>query len=108
MGKPSVKEPWGFQLDGHHVIINYFVLGDQVVMTPVFMGSEPIRAERGKFQGTVVLQPQPAQGEALIHALTKALQTAARIGGPKGPTNNLPRLTKITWCWTMPACRRPR
>src|SRR5689334_21139080 len=34
MGKPSGAEPWGFQLDGHHAIINYFVLGDQVMMTP--------------------------------------------------------------------------
>ena len=89
MGRPSAKEPWGFQLDGHHVIINYFVLGDQVVMTPVFMGSEPIRAESGKFQGTVVLQPEQAQGEALINALTEAQQTTARVRGPKGPTNNL-------------------
>ena len=36
MGKPSATEPWGWQLDGHHAIINYFVLGDQVVMTPLF------------------------------------------------------------------------
>ena len=41
MGKPSATEPWGWQLDGHHAIINYFVLGDQVVMTPLFAGSEP-------------------------------------------------------------------
>jgi len=34
MGKPSTTEPWGFQFDGHHAVINYFVLGDQVVMTP--------------------------------------------------------------------------
>jgi hypothetical protein len=34
MGEPHATEPWGFQLDGHHVIVNYFVLGDQVVMTP--------------------------------------------------------------------------
>ena len=34
MGEPSANEPWGWQLDGHHLIINYFVLGDQVVMTP--------------------------------------------------------------------------
>ena len=39
MGKPSATEPWGWQLDGHHAIINYFVLGDQVVMTPLFLGS---------------------------------------------------------------------
>ena len=38
MGKPSATEPWGWQLDGHHLIINYFVLGDQVVMTPDLHG----------------------------------------------------------------------
>lgn len=89
MGKPSAKEPWGWQLDGHHVIINYFVMGDQVVMTPVFMGSEPIRAESGKFQGTVVLQPEQEKGLAMIQSLTAAQQGAARIAGEKGPTNNL-------------------
>jgi hypothetical protein len=38
MGTPSSTKPWGWQLDGHHVVVNYFVLGDQVVMTPTFMG----------------------------------------------------------------------
>ena len=45
MGTPSATEPWGWQLDGHHAIINYFVLGDQVVMTPLFVGSEPVIAD---------------------------------------------------------------
>ena len=44
MGVPSDTAPWGWQLDGHHLIVNYFVLGDQVVMTPSFMG---IRAGDG-------------------------------------------------------------
>ena len=39
MGTPSTTEPWGWQLDGHHLVVNYFVIGDQVVMTPTFMGS---------------------------------------------------------------------
>ena len=39
MGTPSAEEPWGWQLDGHHLIINTFVLGDQVIMTPAFWGS---------------------------------------------------------------------
>lgn len=89
MGKPSAKEPWGWQLDGHHVIINYFVMGDQVVMTPVFMGSEPIRAESGKFQGTEVLQPEQEKGLAMIQSLTPEQQSTARIKSEKGPTNNL-------------------
>ena len=44
MGEPSATEPWGWQFDGHHAVINYFVLGDQVVMTPLFAGSEPVIA----------------------------------------------------------------
>ena len=49
MGDPAKKdEPWGWQIDGHHLIISYFVLGDQVVMSPVFIGSEPIEAKAGK------------------------------------------------------------
>ena len=42
MGTPSADGPWGWQIDGHHLIVNCFVLGDQVVMTPLFMGSEPV------------------------------------------------------------------
>ena len=49
MGEPSADKPWGWQIDGHHLIVNYFVLGDQVVMTPAFYGSEPVIAASGKY-----------------------------------------------------------
>src|SRR5206468_11295166 len=55
-GEPSEHEPWGWQIDGHHLIINCFVLGDQLVITPLFMGSEPVVAETGIYRGTSVLQ----------------------------------------------------
>jgi hypothetical protein len=40
-GTPGGDEPWGWQLDGHHLNINTVVLDDRIVMTPTFMGSEP-------------------------------------------------------------------
>jgi len=83
MGEPSATQPWGWQLDGHHVIINYFVLGDQVVMTPVFMGSEPTRADSGRFKGTAVLQAEQDKGLAFMRALTPAQQAGARIRNDK-------------------------
>jgi hypothetical protein len=89
MGKPSDTEPWGWQLDGHHAIINYFVLGDQVVMTPTFMGSEPVRADSGKFKGTIVMQDEQNKGLRLFVALDKAQQAKAVIRGSKGPMENL-------------------
>ncbi|MGH7462183.1 MAG: DUF3500 domain-containing protein, partial [Longimicrobiales bacterium] len=83
MGAPSEQEPWGWQLDGHHLVINYFVLGDQVVMTPTFMGSEPVTATSGTYQGTTVLQDEQSKGLALINALDAAQRQKAIIAVSK-------------------------
>jgi hypothetical protein len=89
MGKPSAKQPWGWQLDGHHAIINYFVLGDQVVMTPFFAGSEPVIARSGKYTGTSVLQDEQNKGLALINALNEAQRAKAILKFSKTGDENL-------------------
>jgi hypothetical protein len=89
MGVPSEKEPWGWQLDGHHLIINYFVLGDQVVMTPTFMGSEPVSARTGKYAGTTVLKDEERRGYELMAALTPAQRRVAVIDSAKPRNNSL-------------------
>ena len=89
MGTPSETEPWGWQLDGHHLIINYFVLGDQVVMTPTFMGSEPVTATSGTYTGTTVLQDEQHKGLALINALDDAQRQKAIIQVAKAGNNNV-------------------
>ncbi|MCC9655745.1 DUF3500 domain-containing protein [Rhodopirellula sp. JC737] len=89
MGEPSETKPWGWQLDGHHVVINYFVLGDQVVMSPVFMGSEPIEADSGRFEGTIVLQEEQEKGLQLIQMLSKDQQSEAILMSRKDGNNNL-------------------
>src|SRR5687767_8422300 len=71
MGTPSAREPWGWQIDGHHLIVNYFVLGDQVVMTPSFWGSEPSTAREGKYKGTSILQAEQDAGLAMVGSLTE-------------------------------------
>ncbi len=78
-GTPSAEQPWGWQIDGHHLIINCFVLGDQIVLTPSFMGSEPVFAASGQYAGTRVFQDEEAKGFALMHALSPAQQEAATI-----------------------------
>jgi Protein of unknown function (DUF3500) len=77
MGTPSADQPWGWQLDGHHLILNCCVLQDQVVLTPMFMGSEPVIAETGKYQGTDVLQAEQDKGLELARSLTSAQQHKA-------------------------------
>lgn len=89
MGTPSDKEPWGWQLDGHHAIINYFVLGDQVVMSPAFFGSEPVIATSGKYKGTTILQSEQNNGLALLNALTEAQRAKAVLNTSKTGNNNV-------------------
>ena len=89
MGKPSKTEPWGWQIDGHHLIVNYFVLGDQVVMTPFFVGSEPVVAESGKYKGTVILQTEQHQGLAFLNGLGETQKKQAVLQVSKTGNNNL-------------------
>ena len=88
MGEPSRSQPWGWQLDGHHLIVNCFVLGDQVVLTPTFMGSEPTRADTGRFAGTAILEEELAAGLALVNALDDTQRKVAIIDPNKTGDNN--------------------
>jgi hypothetical protein len=88
MGTPSDTEPWGWQLDGHHLIVNYFILGDQVVMTPTFMGSEPVTATEGQYAGASVMQDEQNTGLAFMRALSAEQQAAATLQAVK--TANAP------------------
>jgi hypothetical protein len=69
MGEPSDTEPWGWQVDGHHLIINCFVLGDQVVLSPQFFGSEPVIATAGKYAGTRVFDAEQDRALELVQSL---------------------------------------
>jgi hypothetical protein len=89
MGKPSATEPWGWQLDGHHAIINFFVLGDQVVMTPHFFGSEPVRATTGKYKGVTILQQEQNDGLEMLRALPDVQRQKAILNFSKTGNNNL-------------------
>ncbi len=88
MGKPSSTEPWGWQIDGHHLIINFFVLSDQVVMTPTFMGSEPPYANEGRFKGTRILDDETLAGLSLINSLDTQQRELAILSAVKTGNNN--------------------
>ena len=88
-GKPSATDPWGWKLEGHHAIINYFVLGDQVVMTPLFIGSEPVKAPSGKYKGIEILQKEQNDGLEMLKALPDAQRKKAILEFSKTGNNNL-------------------
>jgi hypothetical protein len=78
-GTPSADEPWGWQIDGHHLNVNCVVLRDQVVLTPMFMGSEPTHAPLGKYAGTRVFESEEQDGLAFIRSLSTDQQSEAIV-----------------------------
>lgn len=88
MGIPSATEPWGWQLDGHHLVINYFIQGGQVVMTPTFLGGEPVVAQSGKYEGNTILQDEQNLGLAFMMSLDADQQRQATVRSEK--TGNAP------------------
>ncbi|WP_242158402.1 DUF3500 domain-containing protein [Aestuariivivens sediminis] len=94
MGEPSETEPWGWQMEGHHLIINYFVLRDQVVMTPLFVGSEPVIADIGKYKGVSILQDEQDSGLKMLRALNDEQKSKAIIA-PSTAGNNV-----LTAAWS--------
>lgn len=87
MGVPSVSKPWGWQIDGHHLAINYFILGDQVVMTPTFMGGEPIITTTGKYKGNTIFQDEQNIGLKFMQSLSPEQQREATISNEKNRNN---------------------
>src|SRR5688572_25635280 len=83
MGQPSATEPWGWQFEGHHLVINYFVLGDQVVMTPLFTGGEPAITTTGRYAGNAILQAEQNDGLGFMRALGAEEQRLATLSREK-------------------------
>lgn len=83
MGEPSDTEPWGWQFDGHHLVINYFILGDQIVMTPTFMGSEPNYIEEGENAGTRTFKNEEELGIKLYNSLSEVQKSEATLHNQK-------------------------
>jgi hypothetical protein len=69
-GEPSLNEPWGWQISGHHLIVTCFVLGEQMTLTPTFMGAEPSLADVGKYAGIAAFEDEERLGLQFARSLS--------------------------------------
>ncbi len=76
-GRPGPDQPWGWQLDGHHLNVNCFVLRDQLVLTPCFMGAEPRISDRQPYPQARAFDREQQGGLELVHALTASQREQA-------------------------------
>ena len=78
-GNPETDGSWGFQLDGHHLALNFLVHGDEVSIVPAFIGSEPVT-----INGTVVLDDERGNAFALLNNLDEKQRAKAIQRGRRG------------------------
>jgi hypothetical protein len=78
-GEPSISEPWGWQFFGHHLVLNCFILGEQMVLTPAFWGAEPSFADHGAFNGIKLFQDEERSGLTLMRSFSAEQQRRAIV-----------------------------
>lgn len=78
-GEPSRDSPWGWQLFGHHLCLNCLLLGDQMVLTPAFMGAEPSYGDEGCYDGIRLFEDEERGGLALMRSLPAAQRDIAIV-----------------------------
>lgn len=69
-GTPGDAAGWGWKFEGHHLSLNYTLIGDnQVAVTPSFFGANPAEVRSGPRQGLRVLKAEDELAHALLGAL---------------------------------------
>lgn len=77
--EPSLTEPWGWQLHGHHLAINCLVIGKHIAISPTFMGAEPNIIDEGPHAGLTIFEDEERSGLRLMQSLPAGLRGRAQI-----------------------------
>lgn len=78
-GDPAGDEPWGWQLDGHHLGLNFTVANGTMEVTPAFVGVQPNEVPDGPYAGWRVLGEEEDKAIALMATLTDAQRAKAVV-----------------------------
>jgi hypothetical protein len=79
-GSPGPEEPWGLRAEGHHLSLNFTVVGDSLVATaPAFMGANPAEVRVGSRVGLRPLAAEEDLARELIHRLDADQRATAVI-----------------------------
>jgi hypothetical protein len=88
-GKPGDATGWGWKFEGHHLALNYTVVGGrEISVTPSFFGANPAEVRAGERQGLRVLKAEDELAHVLLGTLLENGKTAV-IFSPKAPAEIL-------------------
>lgn len=76
---------WGYRFEGHHVCLNYTIVGDSLVSaTPSFLGANPASVRHGNVDVVRPCAEEEELGRELLHSLDDA-QTAIALLAATAP-----------------------
>ena len=85
-GEPSTEAPWGWSIEGHHISLNYTLVGGfQVATSPFFFGGEPHEVLEGPRKGQRILGREEDLARALLGSLDEEQSAKAH------PSTEAPR-----------------
>ena len=85
-GRPSSRDPWGWSFEGHHISLNYTIVGDHIVApTPTFFGANPAETPLGETSTLRPLQGIEDLAREFVHALDEEQRAAAVIASVAPP-----------------------
>jgi hypothetical protein len=77
-GAPNAKDPWGWRFEGHHLSLNFTLIGERVAVdAPSFFGANPARVAKGPRQGLRALGAEEDAARTLLAALDDAQRAEA-------------------------------
>lgn len=81
-GNPGQAESWGWRVEGHHLSVNFTIVGGlSISATPSFFGSNPAIVRDGPRKGLQVLADEQNLGRALAESLTPEQAAEAILAG---------------------------
>ncbi|GKQ39154.1 DUF3500 domain-containing protein [Streptomyces sp. A012304] len=86
-GEPSLEQPWGWQLAGHHIDLHALFIGGQLVLTPTFLGVE--------FGGEAVFADQRERAREFMESLSAPQRDRALLYGSMLSADLPPELSGI-------------
>ncbi len=72
-GDPRQDGAWGFQLDGHHLALNFLVQESDIILAPAFIGTQPLSVN-----GQAPLIDEARLGRDLIQVFTEEERNLAK------------------------------
>jgi hypothetical protein len=78
-GEPSASGAWGFRFEGHHVSLNYVVVGGHLVSSPTFFGSNPAEVKDGPRAGLRALPREEDLARDFMQSLTPEQRAVAIV-----------------------------